>query len=60
MALPAAGVRAINELATTAPTVRLLGTPPGQQLTRPVLVHGSAAGGSTGRRTSPRSANEAG
>jgi predicted RNA-binding Zn ribbon-like protein len=35
-ALPAADVRAINELATTAPTVRLLGTRPGQQFTRPV------------------------
>jgi predicted RNA-binding Zn ribbon-like protein len=35
-ALPAADVRAINELATTAPTVRLLGTRPSQRLTRPV------------------------
>jgi predicted RNA-binding Zn ribbon-like protein len=35
-ALPAADVRAINELAAAAPTVRLLGTRPGQHLTRPV------------------------
>jgi predicted RNA-binding Zn ribbon-like protein len=35
-ALPAADVRAINELATTAPTVRLLGARPGQQLAIPV------------------------
>jgi predicted RNA-binding Zn ribbon-like protein len=35
-ALPAADVRAINELAAEAPTVRLLGTAPGQLLTRPI------------------------
>ena len=35
-ALPAADVHAINELAAAAPTVRLLGTRPGQHLTRPV------------------------
>ena len=35
-ALPAADVRAINELATSAPAVRLLGTAPGQQFTRQV------------------------
>jgi len=35
-ALPAADVRAINELATTTPTVRLLETRAGQQLNRPV------------------------
>jgi predicted RNA-binding Zn ribbon-like protein len=35
-ALPAADVHAINELAAAAPAVRLLGTRPGQHLTRPV------------------------
>ncbi len=35
-ALPAADVHAINELAAAAPTVRLLGTEPGQHITRPV------------------------
>jgi predicted RNA-binding Zn ribbon-like protein len=35
-ALPAADVHAINELAATAPTVRLLGAGPGQHFTRPV------------------------
>jgi len=35
-ALPVAGVRAINELAAAAPVVRLLGTRPGEHLTRPV------------------------
>ncbi len=35
-ALPAADVHAINELAATAPTVRLLGAEPGQHFTRPV------------------------
>jgi predicted RNA-binding Zn ribbon-like protein len=34
--LPAANVNAINELTAAAPTVRLLGTEPGQHLTRPV------------------------
>jgi predicted RNA-binding Zn ribbon-like protein len=34
-ALPAADVHAINELAAAAPTVRLLGTRPGQHLTQP-------------------------
>ena len=35
-ALPAADVHAINELAAAAPAIRLLGTRPGQHLTRPV------------------------
>jgi predicted RNA-binding Zn ribbon-like protein len=35
-ALPAADVHAINDLAAAAPSVRLLGTRPGQHLTRPV------------------------
>lgn len=35
-ALPAADVQAINELAAAAPTVRLLGTRPGQHFTRPI------------------------
>ena len=35
-ALPAADVHAINELAAAAPAVRLLGTRPGEHLTRPV------------------------
>jgi predicted RNA-binding Zn ribbon-like protein len=35
-ALPAADVRAVNELAAAAPAIRLLGTRPGQHLTRPV------------------------
>jgi predicted RNA-binding Zn ribbon-like protein len=35
-ALPAADVHAVNELAAAAPAVRLLGTRPGQHLTRPV------------------------
>jgi predicted RNA-binding Zn ribbon-like protein len=35
-ALPAADVDAVNELAAAAPAVRLLGTRPGQHLTRPV------------------------
>jgi predicted RNA-binding Zn ribbon-like protein len=34
--LPAADVHAINQLAAAAPVVRLLGTRPGQHLTRPV------------------------
>jgi predicted RNA-binding Zn ribbon-like protein len=41
--LPAADVRAINELAVAAPTVRLLGSRPGQQLTRPVTRADPAA-----------------
>ncbi|MBV9096357.1 MAG: ABATE domain-containing protein [Streptosporangiaceae bacterium] len=36
--LPAAEVRAINELAIAAPTVRLLGSRPGHQLTWPVTA----------------------
>ena len=35
-ALPSADVHAINELAAAAPAIRLLGTRPGQHLTRPV------------------------
>jgi predicted RNA-binding Zn ribbon-like protein len=35
-ALPAADVHAINEVAAAAPAIRLLGTRPGQHLTRPV------------------------
>ena len=35
-ALPAADVHDINELAAAAPTVRLLGTEPGQHFTRPI------------------------
>jgi predicted RNA-binding Zn ribbon-like protein len=35
-ALPTADVRAINERAAAAPIVRLLGTRPGRQLTRPL------------------------
>jgi predicted RNA-binding Zn ribbon-like protein len=42
VALPAADVRAINELAAAAPVVRLLGNRPGEHLTWPVTRAGPA------------------